>query len=128
MAEHGGCEPEEAWEGVHQRWEARQRRHPQYEIDEYSGEETVREGDGLEMMVERWRRRMEKTGSVVNEKEEDAVTSAAEAVDEEPGESRRHLRRTMSSSVSDGVEEDTGVPLKEECRWSRFFSRQSDSG
>ena len=54
---------------MHQRWKARQRRHPQYEIGEYSGEGTVREGDGLEMMVERWRRRMEKMGSVVNEKE-----------------------------------------------------------
>ena len=54
---------------MHQRWEDRQRRHPQYEGDEYSGEETVREGDGLEMMVERWRRRMEKTVSVGNEKE-----------------------------------------------------------
>uniref|UniRef100_M8CYM6 Tify domain-containing protein n=1 Tax=Aegilops tauschii TaxID=37682 RepID=M8CYM6_AEGTA len=30
--------------------------HPQDEGAEYSGEETVREGDGLEMMVERWRR------------------------------------------------------------------------
>lgn len=81
MAEHEGCEPEEAWEGVHQRWEARQRRHPQYEIDEYSGEETVREGDGLEMMVERWRRRMKKMGSVVNEKKgevpEEEVTHEA---------------------------------------------------
>ena len=38
-------------------------------MDEYSEEETVREGDGLERMGERWRRRMEKTGSVVNEKE-----------------------------------------------------------
>ena len=54
---------------MHQRWKARQRRHPQDEGDEYSGEGTVREDDGLEMMVERWRRRMEKTGSVVNEKE-----------------------------------------------------------
>ena len=53
---------------MHQRWKARQRRHPQYGIGEYSGEEMVREGDGLEMIVERWRRRMEKTGSVVNEK------------------------------------------------------------
>ena len=54
---------------MHQRWKARQRRHPQYEIVEYSGEETVREGDILERMGESWRRRMEKTGSVVNEKE-----------------------------------------------------------
>ena len=43
---------------IHQK--AHQGRHPQYEGDEYSGEETVREGDGLEMTVERWRRRMEK--------------------------------------------------------------------
>ena len=27
------------------------------------------EGDGLDMMVERWRRRMERMGSVVREKE-----------------------------------------------------------
>ena len=54
---------------MRQRWKARQEKHPQNEGDEYSGEETVREGDGLEMMVERWRRRMEKMGPVVNEKE-----------------------------------------------------------
>ena len=54
---------------VHQRWKAHQRKHPQNEGDEYSGEKMVRGGDGLEMMVERWRRRMEKMGSVVNEKE-----------------------------------------------------------
>ena len=54
---------------MHQRWKARQRRHPQYDIGEYSGEETVREGDGLERMVERWRRRMGKMVSVVNENE-----------------------------------------------------------
>ena len=53
---------------MHQRWKARQGRHPQNEGDEYSGEGTVREGDELEMMVERWRRRMEKMGSVVKEK------------------------------------------------------------
>ena len=53
---------------MQQRWKALQRRHPQDEGDEYSGEETGREDDRLEMMVERWRRRMEKTGSVVNEK------------------------------------------------------------
>ena len=29
----------------------------------------MRKSDGLERMVERWRRRMEKAGSVVNEKE-----------------------------------------------------------
>ena len=44
--------------------------------------------------------------------EGDAVTAAA--VDEEPEEARRRLRRTMSWSVSDRVEEDTGVPLEEE--------------
>ena len=54
---------------MHQRWKARQGKHPQDEGDEYSGEETVREGDGLEMMVERWRRRMGKMVSVVKEKE-----------------------------------------------------------
>ena len=54
---------------MHQRWKARQGKHPQYEGGEYSGEETVREGDGLEMMVERWRRRMRKMLSVVNENE-----------------------------------------------------------
>ena len=54
---------------MHQRWKAHQGKHPQNEGDEYSEEEMVREGDGLEMMVERWRRRMEKMGSVVNEKE-----------------------------------------------------------
>ena len=40
---------------MHQRWKARQEnqgKHPQYEGDEYSGEEMVREGDGLEMIVE----------------------------------------------------------------------------
>ena len=52
---------------MHQRWKARQGRHPQDKGDEYSGEGTVREGDGLDMMVERWRR-MEKMGSVVKEK------------------------------------------------------------
>ena len=31
----------------------------------------MREGDGLEMMVERWRRRMGKMVSVVKEKEEE---------------------------------------------------------
>ena len=54
---------------MHQRWKARQGKHPQYEGDEYSGEETVREGDGLEMMVERRRRRMGNMVSVVNENE-----------------------------------------------------------
>ena len=54
---------------MHQRCKARQRRHPQDEGEEYSGEETVREGDGLETMVERWRRRVEKMVSVVKEKE-----------------------------------------------------------
>ena len=33
----------------------------------------MREGDGLEMMVERWRRRMERMGSVVRERMEPAV-------------------------------------------------------
>ena len=56
---------------MHQRWKARQRRHPQYEIDEYSGKETMREGDRLERMGERWRRRMGKMVSVVKEKEEE---------------------------------------------------------
>ena len=37
--------------------------------DEYSGEGTVREGDGLEMMVERSRRRMGKMVSVVKKRE-----------------------------------------------------------
>ena len=68
-AEHGDYEPGEMSREEHQRWNAHQGRLPQYEGDEYSGEGMVREGDGLEMMVERWRRRMEKTGSVVNEKE-----------------------------------------------------------
>ena len=54
---------------MHQRGKARQEKHPQNKGDKYSGEETVREGDGLEMMVERCRRRRENTGSVVNEKE-----------------------------------------------------------
>ena len=52
-----------------------------------------------------------------------AVTAAAEPVDEDPEEARRRLSLTMSWSVSDGVEEDPGVPLEEESRWSRFFSR-----
>ena len=47
--------------------------------------------------------------------EVDAVTAAAEPVDKEPEEASRRLRRTMSWSVSDGVEEDAGVPLEEEC-------------
>ena len=54
---------------MHQRWKARQGRHPQYEGDEYSGEEKVREGDGLERMGKRWRRTMEKMVSAVNESE-----------------------------------------------------------
>ena len=54
---------------MHQRWKARQEKHPQNEGDEYSGEETVREGDRLKMMVERWRRRMEKMVPVVKENE-----------------------------------------------------------
>ena len=54
---------------MHQRWKAHQEKHPQNEGDEYSGEETVREGDGLEMMVESSRRRMGKMVSVVKEKE-----------------------------------------------------------
>ena len=54
---------------MQQRWKARQRRHPQDESDEYSEEETVREGDGWEMMAERWRRRMERMVWVVSEKE-----------------------------------------------------------
>ena len=54
---------------MHQRWKAHQRQYPQYENVEYSGEEMVREGDGLEMMVERWRRRMGKMVSMVKEKE-----------------------------------------------------------
>ena len=54
---------------MHQRWKACQEKHPHNEGDEYSGEETVREGDGREMVVERWRRRMGKMVSVVKEKE-----------------------------------------------------------
>ena len=54
---------------MHQRWKAHQGKHPQNEGDEYSEEEMVREGDGLEMMVESWRRRMGKMVSVVKEKE-----------------------------------------------------------
>ena len=58
----------------------------------------------------------------------DAVTAAVEPVDEELEEASRRLRRTMSWSVSDGVEEDAGVQLEEERLWSHFFWRQSDSG
>ena len=54
---------------MHQRWKAHQGKHPQNEGGEYSEEEMVREGDGLEMMVESWRRRMGKMVSVVKEKE-----------------------------------------------------------
>ena len=54
---------------MYQRWKAHQGKHPQNEGDEYSEEEMVREDDGLEMMVEKWRSRMEKMGTVVNEKE-----------------------------------------------------------
>ena len=55
---------------MHQRWKAHQGKHPQNEGDEYSEEEMVREDDGLEMMVESWRR-MGKMVSVVKEKEEE---------------------------------------------------------
>ena len=57
---------------MHQRWKARQasqEKHPQDEGGEYSGVKTVREVDGLEMMVEMWRRRMVKRVSMVNEDE-----------------------------------------------------------
>ena len=57
---------------MHQRWKAHQGKHAEYEGDDYSGEEMVREGDGLEMMgkivsvvSESWRRRMGKIVSVV---------------------------------------------------------------
>ena len=52
-AEHEDYERGEMWREEHQRWKAHQGRHPQYEGDEYSGEETMREGDGLKMMVKR---------------------------------------------------------------------------
>ena len=55
--------------GAHQRWKAHQGKHPQNEGDAYSEEEMVREGDGLDMKGEKWRRRMKKTVSVRNEKE-----------------------------------------------------------
>lgn len=42
------------------------------------------------------------------------VTIAAEPVDEELEEAKRRLSRRMSWSVSDGVDDDTGVPLEEE--------------
>ena len=54
----------------------------------------------------------------------DAVTSTAEPVDEEPEEASRRLRRTMSWSVSDGVEEDAG---RLECRWKRSASGLASS-
>ena len=84
---------------MRQRWKARQEKHPQNEGDEYSGEEMVREGDGLEMMVERWRRRMGKMVSVVKEKEgevqeEEVKHGAHSRVYREEGEKKDRPQRS----------------------------------
>ena len=96
---------------MHQRWKARQRRHPQYEIDEYSGEETGREGDGLERMGERWRRRMEKTGLVVKEKEgevpEEEVTHEAHSRVYREGEGKKGHRQRNSRKKNMGSKNET---------------------
>ena len=85
---------------MHQRWKAHQGKHPQNEGDEYSGEETGGEGDGLEMMVERWRRRMGKMVSVVKEKEgemaEEEMTQKAHSKVYQEGEGKRdHPQRSL---------------------------------
>ena len=99
---------------MHQRWKARQTRqgkHPQYEDGEYNGEETGREDDGLEMMVERWRRRMEKTGSAMNEKElkvpEEEVTHEAHSRVYREGEGKKGRPQRNSRKKNVGSKNGT---------------------
>ena len=71
----------------------------------------MREGDGLEMMVERWRRRMEKTGPVVNEKErevpEEEVTHKAQSRMHQEGDGKKGHPQRDSRKKNVGSKNET---------------------